>query len=88
MASQTDEIDSGFHSIVFDEEDRERRSWKFSDRSIPRSEVVFLCQITVAVCMILISCINLFFSEHCEDKTIWVAILSSAVGYVLPNPKL
>ena len=75
-------------SLVFDDQNQERRSWKFCNYSVPRSEVVFICQVSIIFFMIVFACINLYLSKKCEDTTIWVAILSSAVGYILPNPKL
>ena len=84
----SDLADSGFHSLVFDDENIERRSWKFCNNSVPRSEVVFFSQIIIIAFIIVFSCINIFLSVNCEETTIWVAILSSAVGYILPNPKL
>ena len=77
-----------FQSLIFDDQNQERRSWKFCTYSVPRSEVVFICQVSIIFFMIIFSCINLYVSKKCEDTTIWVAILSSAVGYILPNPKL
>lgn len=76
------------HSIVFDDNNQERRSWRFCNFTLPRSEVVFFCQISIIFFMIVFACINLGMSQKCEDTTIWVAVLSSAVGYILPNPKL
>lgn len=78
----------GMHSVVFDEEDQERRSWKFCNFTLPRSEVVFFSQIIILTSLIIFSCINLCMTPKCEDTQVWIAILSSAVGYILPNPKL
>lgn len=83
-----EQVDGGITSIVFDENNEERRSWKFCDYSFSRSFMAFLSQVTVAIFLIVFSCINLYLSTRCEDTTIWIAVLSSAVGYFLPNPKL
>ena len=87
-AMDTDHADGGINSIVFDTNDQERRSWKVCDYSFSRSFIVFLSQVTVAMFLIVFSCINIYLSKRCEDTSIWIAILSSAVGYFLPNPKL
>ena len=84
----TDQVDGGISTIVFDANDEERRSWKLCDRRYSRSFVVFLSQVFVATFLIVFSCMNLFLSKKCEDTTIWIAVLSSAVGYFIPNPKL
>lgn len=83
-----DAADGGLQTFVFDENNQERRSWKFCDRSIPRSEVVFFCQFFVILLIIGLCCWNLVNLDDCQDKLPWIALLSSAVGYVLPNPKL
>ncbi len=84
----TDQADGGIHEIVFDENNSERKSWKFCETSIPRSEVVFLCQVSIIFVLIVFCCVKLCLSVTCEETTVFVAILSSAVGYILPNPKL
>ena len=82
------DVPDGTHSMVFDDENQERRSWKFCNFTLPRSEVVFACQMIIVFFMVVFGCVNLCLSKTCEDTTIWVAILSSTVGYILPNPKL
>jgi hypothetical protein len=83
-----DQIDNGYTSLVFDTNNEERGSWKCLKYTISRSLAVFLSQVIVALFMIVFSCVNIYLSKRCEDSTIWIAILSSAVGYFLPNPKL
>ena len=75
-------------SHVYNEDLTEKRSWKFCDRHISRSLVVFLTQVIIGAFMIVFSCVNIFVSTRCEDTTIWIAVLSSAVGYFLPNPRI
>ncbi len=82
----TDEVDVG--NIVFDEDDNERRSWIFFGKHLPRSEIVFLCQTVLVFVLVIFSVICLALAETCEESTVWVAILSSSVGYMLPAPKL
>jgi hypothetical protein len=85
----TDNADGGgLESFVFDDNNQERRSWKFCNRTLPRSEVVFFCQFLIILLIILLCGWNLQTLHACEDKLPWIALLSSAVGYVLPNPKL
>ena len=86
--SQQDVPDTIIRDIVFDNHNQERRSWKFCNWKLPRLEVVFFCQITVVMFIVVFSCVSLCLSKKCEETTLWVAILSSAIGYILPNPKL
>lgn len=66
----------------------ERSSWTFFNYKVSRSFAVFITQVLVAMFLIAFSCVNLFISQTCEDKSIYIALLSSSVGYFLPNPKL
>lgn len=88
MTVVPDEIDSGIHTIVFDEQENERPSWKLFGYNVPRSEVIFFFQIFIVMIMIVFSCIMLVITEACEDKNIYTAILSVSVGFIIPNPKL
>ena len=84
-----DQVDSGIDQFVFDENNHERRSWKFCNAiTLPRSEVVFFTQVffiflLITLCSVKLLCYNL----DSEEMSIWVAILSSTVGYILPNPQ-
>ena len=70
-------------NFVFDEENHERKSWKLFGRTCNRSLLVFLCQFFVIVLMLVCAIVRIMLST-----TVWVAILSSTVGYILPSPKL
>ena len=75
-------------NFVFDEENHERKSWKFFGRTCNRSLLVFMCQYIVIVLIIACAIVPKMLSTTCEETTVWVAILSSTVGYILPSPKL
>ena len=75
-------------NLVFDENNEERRSWRFCNYTLSRSFAVFLSQVLVALFMVIFSSLNIYLSKRCEDSTIWIAILSSVIGYFVPNPKL
>lgn len=60
--------------------------WDLMGRRLPRSEIVFFSQMTLVVIVIIASVYNL--SVNSEDHTLWTALLSSCLGYVLPNPSL
>ena len=45
-----------------------------------------MCQFFVIVLMLVCAIVRIILST-CEDTTVWVAILSSTVDYILPSPK-
>ena len=75
-------------NFIFDEENHERKSWKFFGRTCNRSLLVFMCQFFVRVLILACAIVRVMLSTTCEETTVWVAILSSTVGYILPSPKL
>ena len=83
-----DQADAPRNNLVFDENNQERRSWKFCNFTLSRSFAVFISQVVVALFIVVFSCVNIFLSKQCEDSTIWIAILSSVIGYFVPNPKI
>ena len=90
MSVIEDQIDSAnVLMLVFDEENQERRSWKFFNSRLPRFEVVHFTQILIILLLIVVSLSKLVFSKlDCEESTFWFSLLSCTVGYALPNPKL
>ena len=63
-------------------------SWKLFGRTYIRSVFIFLSQIFVIVLMLVCAVVQIMLSTTCEETILWVAILSSTVGYILPSPKL
>ena len=61
-------------------------SWRACGQKTPRSEVVFLCQILVLYTVIVVSIYNL--TVESKNATLWTALLSSCLGYLLPNPTI
>lgn len=59
-----------------------RRLWK----GIKKEHSHFYSQIVIIVIVIGFSLYNLTVNE--EKKELWVSLLSSCVGYLLPNPKI
>lgn len=83
-----DENDVGLQNVVYDENNVERRSWVFCKRTFPRSEVVFVTQTVLVFVLVIVSISCLAVAQTCEETTVWIGILSSSVGYMLPAPKL
>ena len=74
--------------LVFDENHSERSAWKFfNSTTLPRSEVFFQAS---RLLTLIISCLIklTFYKVPCDDMPFWVSVLSAAVGYILPSPRL
>ena len=57
-----------------------------TDLKIPKNRWSFFAQIVVVYTIIITSLIHL--SLKCPDKELWLILLSSSVGYILPSPGL
>ena len=90
--SAIEEIDSSHvvEEFIYDSNESERSAWKFgNDINLPRSEVVFVVQMFIIFSLTKLCIIKLAFSSStCEETSVWISLLSSLVGYILPNPRL
>ena len=86
----TKHTDNGLNlgNFVFDDNNQERQSWKCFGQTFNRSLVVFLSQFFVILLILACCIVRITLAETCEETTVWIAILSSTVGYILPSPKL
>ena len=74
--------------IVFDDNNQERKSWACLGQTCSRSLIVFLSQLFVNL-LIIFGCFwRIHLSKTCDESTVWVGILCSAAGYILPSPRL
>ena len=60
--------------------------WHLFGTEFPREEIVFFCQVIILYTVIVVSIYNLTVGH--DDSTLWNALLSSSLGYLLPNPSL
>ena len=60
--------------------------WRVFGRRVPRSEIVFFCQMILIYVVVGVSLFNL--TRGHEVDHLWVALLGSCLGYVLPNPSI
>ena len=60
--------------------------WHIFGTECPKEEIVFLCQVIILYTVIVVSIYNLTVAH--DDSTLWTALLSSSLGYLLPNPSL
>jgi len=56
-------------------------------RKFPKSEFVFFCQVLLIYIVVGFSVYNLTWNKQ-DDNKLWVALMSSSLGYLLPSPTL
>ena len=66
--------------------EKDNTPWHLFGTVCPKEEIVFLCQVVVLYTVILISIYNLTTGH--ANFNMWTALLSSSLGYLLPNPTL
>ena len=74
--------------IVFDDQNFERRLWSCLGQTCSRSLIAFLSQFFVLLLIIWGRFWRIHLAKICDESTVWVGILCSAAGYILPSPKL
>lgn len=77
----TDEVD-GQEEVV-----QRRSMWRVFGKRVPKEEIVFGSQIFVVLIVVLASIYNLSVGDDTQSE-LWTALLSSCLGYILPNPRL
>ena len=86
MTDQEENVNLG--KTVFDDNNQERKSWSCLGQTCSRSLIVFLSQLFV-ILLIIFGCFwRIQLSKTCDESTVWVGILCSAAGYILPSPRL
>jgi positive regulator of sigma E activity len=60
--------------------------WTACGRSFPRSEAVFFSQLLLIFIVVITALFNL--TTESEHYTMWTALLSSCLGYVMPHPRI
>ena len=61
-----------------------RPTWCCSGSQVPKAEIVYLCQVLPILSIVLASIHNL--TNQQGDQQLWVALLSSCMGYLKNNP--
>ena len=85
-----DTVDSGaigLQNIVFDDKNQERKPWIVCGKNIPRSQIVFAAQVFFLFIFIIFLIANFWISDTAEQQTLWCALLTSSIAYILPNPR-
>ena len=60
--------------------------WNFFGNKMPKSEIVFFVQVILVYIVVIVSIVNLTIGTG-SDR-LWIALLSSSIGYILPNPSI
>ena len=66
--------------------DQSMTPWNCFNYEVPKQEVVYLAQIGIIYILVSACLINLALSV--QPTELWVALLSSSVGYIMPTPAL
>ena len=61
-------------------------SWHLFGTECPKEEIVFLRQVVILYTVIVVRIYKLTVGPG--DSTLWTALLSSSLGYMLPNPSM
>jgi positive regulator of sigma E activity len=61
--------------------------WRVGSHDVSKSLIVYLCQILIIYVIVIVSLYNITFHYE-KDLNLWVGLLCSAVGYLLPAPAL
>jgi hypothetical protein len=62
------------------------RDWKLCCTKVPKEQVVFICQVVTALIVIVCGLLNIALTK--ENTSLWATLVSGAVGYLLPSPRL
>ena len=65
---------------------RSSKLWRLCGRRLPRSEIVFFCQMVLIYVVVGVSLFNLTSGDG--PSKLWVALLASCLGYILPHPTI
>jgi hypothetical protein len=60
--------------------------WNVFGKVVPRSEIVFMVQVLLVYIVVIVSIVNLTIGG--ADVKLWITLLSSSIGYILPSPTL
>ena len=84
------QVDAVVEENYFEKDSSSKSSGKFCNQTtLPRSEVVFFVQMFVILLLISLCIVKLtVLKPNCEKASVWISIVSSLVGYILPNPRI
>ena len=62
--------------------------WPVFGTKLPKSEIVYFTQVVFIFAVVITSILMLTIYKEAESNQFWTALLSSSIGYILPNPSL
>ena len=74
------------HTFLSPDPESQSDKWHVLGTHVPKTEIVYFCQMIIVYIIIITSVINL--STQNGSSELWISLLSSCIGYALPNPKL
>lgn len=72
--------------IDFDVEVEEKPVWQCCHQTLPATEIIFFAQIGIVYITVITAIINLSLGN--EPFDLWITLLSSCLGYILPSPQM
>lgn len=60
--------------------------WSVCGSNVPKNQVTYWTQIVLVYGIVIASIVHL--SLQSPDKELWLVLLSSSIGYILPSPGL
>lgn len=82
-----DDIENNSNNSVSNGNSVNNGKWHLFGKVCPKSEIVFFVQIILVYIVVIVSIVNLTIGRVDDDK-LWIALLSSSIGYILPCPSL
>lgn len=60
--------------------------WSWCGARVPKNQVTYMTQVVLVYCIIAVSLTQLV--RQSADSELWLVLLSTSVGYILPSPRL
>ncbi len=60
-------------------------NWRLLGSKLPKAEVLFFTQVILIYIVVVVSLVNISLGR---PEELWVLLLTSCLGYLLPNPTL
>lgn len=57
------------------------------EKICPKSAAVYVTQMIIILVVVIAAIVNLSWKQD-NNKEMWLSLLCSTIGYILPNPKL
>ena len=72
---------------VFDVDSLDETQWDVMGKAFPRSEIKYFAQVFIIYIVIITCLVNLSLGTS-DLNNLWVSLLSSCIGYMLPSPHI